>query len=63
MKIYGKWGDKLIITSLIVGIVLTILTLWLTLVTISKGYSYKHTIDPLNEGDEVREFTGNGKRL
>lgn len=53
----------MLITSIVVGLVLTVLTLWLTLVTISKGYAYKHTIDPLNEGDEVREFTGNGKRL
>lgn len=53
----------MLITSIVVGLVLTVLTLWLTLVTISKGYAYKHTIDPLNEGEEVREFTGNGKRL
>jgi len=53
----------MLVTSIVVGIVLTVLTLWLTLVTISKGYSYTHTVDPLKEGDEVREFTGNGKRL
>lgn len=53
----------MVVTSLVVGIVLTVLTLWLTLITISKGYAYKHTIDPLNEDDEVREFTGNGKRM
>ncbi|HLR65230.1 MAG TPA: YtzI protein [Pseudogracilibacillus sp.] len=53
----------MLMMSLIVGIVLTVFTLWLTLVTISKGYSFKHTIDPLEEDGEVREFTGNGKRL
>jgi len=50
-------------TSIVVGLVLTIAIMLLTLLTISKGYEYKHTIDPLKEGDEVREFTGNGKRL
>lgn len=53
----------MIITSLVVGLVLTVVTLLLTLLTISQGYAYKHTIDPLNEGDEVREFTGNGRRM
>lgn len=50
-------------TSIVIGIVLTVVTLWLTLVTISQGYSFKHTVDPLEKGDEVREFTGDGKRL
>lgn len=53
----------MIITSLIVGLVLTVITMLLTLLTISKGYSYKHTIDPLEDGEEVREFTGDGKRM
>lgn len=51
------------VTAIVVGLILTVFTLVLTLVTIFKGYSYTHTIDPLNEDDEVREFTGNGKRL
>lgn len=51
------------VVAIVAGAVLTVMTLVLTLITISKGYSYTHTIDPLNEGDEVREFTGNGKRL
>jgi len=53
----------MIITSLVVGIILTVITLGLTLLTISKGYAYKHTIDPKHEGEEVREFTGNGRRM
>lgn len=53
----------MIITSLVVGLVLTVITMLLTLLTISKGYSYKHTIDPLKKGDEVREYTGDGKRF
>lgn len=51
----------MIVTSLVVGLVLTVITLLLTLLTISKGYSFKHTIDPLNEGDKVREYTDNGE--
>lgn len=53
----------MIVAVIIFGAVLTIGTLVLTLVTINKGYAYKHTIDPLNEDGEVREYTGNGKRL
>lgn len=53
----------MLVTAFVIGLVLTVATLALTLLTISKGYSFKHTIDPLEEGDEVREFTGNGKRL
>lgn len=53
----------MLVTSIVIGLVLTVGTLVLTLFTITQGYAYKHTIDPLNEGDEVREFTGNGKRM
>lgn len=53
----------MIITSLVFGLVLTVGTLLLTLLTINKGYSFKHTIDPLEEDDEVREYSGNGKRM
>ncbi len=31
---------------MIAGLVLTLIVLALTLLTISKGYGYKHTIDP-----------------
>lgn len=52
----------MVMTSLVVGLILTVLTLWLTLVTISKGYGFTHTIDPLNEGEEIREYTDNAHR-
>lgn len=55
--------SSIIITSIVIGLILTVVTLGLTLLTISKGYEYKHTIDPAKEGDEVREFTGNGRRM
>lgn len=51
----------MIMTSLVVSIILTIITLLLTILTITQGYKFKHTIDPLNEGDEVREYTDNGE--
>ena len=37
---------KVITTVLVVSTILTVIILILTLVTISKGYGYKHTIDP-----------------
>ncbi|MEI3612450.1 YtzI protein [Pseudogracilibacillus sp. SO30301A] len=52
----------MVVTSLVVGLVLTVVTLLLTLVTISQGYGFKHTIDPLKEGDQVREYTDNGDK-
>lgn len=52
----------MVITSIVVSLLLTVGILLLTLLTISKGYGFKHTIDPLKEGDEVREYTDNGNR-
>jgi len=45
------------VSALVISIILTVIILILTLVTISKGYGYKHTIDPLvkeneKEGDD-----------
>lgn len=53
----------MLIASLVVGLILTVITLLLTLLTISKGYGFKHTIDPLNEGDKVRVYTDNGEQI
>lgn len=53
----------MIMTSIIVSVIFTIIILVLTLVTISRGYGYKHTVDPIKKGEKVREFTGNGERL
>lgn len=36
-------------TTLFVSLVLTVAVLVLSLITISKGYAYKHTIDPIDE--------------
>jgi len=40
---------------MVVSIVLTVGVLLLTLLTISKGYGYKHTIDPPVEKEEEKE--------
>lgn len=41
-------------SALVISIILTIAVLLLSLLTISKGYGYKHTIDPLVD-DENKE--------
>jgi len=39
-------------SAMVISIVLTIVVLLLTLLTISQGYGYKHTIDPpVNKGE------------
>jgi len=53
----------MLVASIVIGLLLTVMTLVLTLVTIFKGYSYTHTIDPLDEDGEVRKFSGNGRRI
>lgn len=44
----------MVATAMIASLVLTFAVLALTLLTISKGYGYKHTIDPkvTNENEE-----------
>jgi len=46
-----------VITSLVISILLTLVILYLSMLTITKGYGYKHTIDPLveDENDETRK--------
>lgn len=39
--------------TMIVSLIFTFVVLWLTILTISKGYGYKHTIDPIE--DELEE--------
>lgn len=41
---------------MIFSIVFTLAILALTLVTISKGYGYKHTIDPKVETEDKEQF-------
>jgi len=49
---------SMVATSMIVSLVLTLIVLALTLLTISKGYGYKHTIDPKvpeNEEEQTKK--------
>lgn len=47
-------------TVLIVSIVLTVIVLVLSLITIQKGYGYKHTIDPpVNKENDYRVVIDN----
>ncbi len=42
-------------SSLVISIILTIGILLLSLLTISKGYGFKHTVDPLVKEDHEDE--------
>ena len=48
---------------LIISIVFTIAVLVLSILTISKGYGYKHTIDPpvKNENEDIKEEQGTNR--
>jgi len=39
-------------TVLVISIILTVGILLLSLLTISQGYGYKHTIDPLEKNED-----------
>ncbi|WP_077302715.1 YtzI protein [Virgibacillus pantothenticus] len=41
----------------IISIVVVIFVLVLSIVTISKGYAYKHEVDPMPEGQDNNEET------
>lgn len=48
------------VSALVISILLTVGILLLSLLTISKGYGYKHTIDPLVEDE--KEYPNNGNK-
>lgn len=57
---------KVITTVLVVSTILTVIILILTLVTISKGYGYKHTIDPpvvKEEQSNMESSTGENRQF
>lgn len=47
----------MLMTSMVASIIFTVIILILSLITIQKGYGFKHTIDPPaeKEGKEVEE--------
>lgn len=51
----------MVTTSFVVGIVLTIIVLLLTILTINKGYGFKHTIDSTDKDAPPKEYTDNGE--
>jgi len=48
---------------MVISIILTVVILLLSLLTISKGYGYKHTIDPpvKNENEDIKEEQGTNR--
>lgn len=54
LNLLRKIGEIFMMT-MIVSIVFTIIVLILSLLTITKGYGYKHTIDPISEDEEHHE--------
>ncbi|WP_229683205.1 YtzI protein [Virgibacillus oceani] len=52
----NKQGVKLMFAYIAIAVVIMLVVLLLTLVSISKGYNYKHTVDPMPE--ETDEATG-----
>jgi uncharacterized protein YpmB len=43
-------------TVLIISVIIVIIVLVLSVVTTSKAYQYKHTVDPINENNSVENF-------
>jgi len=50
-------------SAMVISIILTVVILLLSLLTISKGYGYKHTIDPpvKNENEDIKEEQGTNR--
>lgn len=46
---------KVTTSALVIGLLLTVGVLLLSLLTISKGYGYKHTVDPLVKDNDNKE--------
>ncbi|HLQ73235.1 MAG TPA: YtzI protein [Bacillota bacterium] len=42
--------------TMIASLIFTLVVLLLTILTITKGYGYKHTIDPVDEEESVEEY-------
>lgn len=47
-------------TIIIIAIVLVLVILVLSVMAISKGYEYKHTVDPLEDNPNLQESTEDG---
>lgn len=53
----------MVMSAMVISIILTVVILLLSLLTISKGYGYKHTIDPpvKNENEDIKEEQGTNR--
>lgn len=49
---------NVVMTNIVIGIIVTLIVLVLSLVTITKGYGFKHTIDPHPNEQEKQDYVG-----
>ncbi|MDR4950382.1 YtzI protein [Neobacillus cucumis] len=50
-----KLGEKMLMGLIIVGVLIVIIVLFLSVITTSKAYTYKHTVDPLENNPNISE--------
>ena len=43
------------VTVLVISIIMILIVLTLSVLTIGKGYSYKHTVDPVDQKEEEKK--------
>jgi cell division protein FtsL len=48
-------GEKIMYTVMVVGIIIVIIVLLLAVLTTSKAYTYKHTVDSLEDNPYINE--------
>ncbi|WP_079510163.1 YtzI protein [Mesobacillus jeotgali] len=49
-------------TVLIISIIIVIVVLVLSVLTTSKAYQYKHTVDPIENNSDLHENTSDNER-
>ncbi|GGA84634.1 YtzI protein [Ornithinibacillus halotolerans] len=42
----------------VISVVITIIVVWLSILTLNKGYGYNHKVDPLPSQSEENQLTG-----
>ncbi|HEX6593190.1 MAG TPA: YtzI protein [Bacillota bacterium] len=52
----------MMMTSLVISMLLTIFVLVLSIVVISKGYGYKHKIDPATKDDDQADGSASDQK-
>jgi cell division protein FtsL len=51
----GTKGEKILHTVMVVSIIIVIIVLLLAVITTSKAYSYKHTVDPIDNNPYISQ--------